>query len=329
MIRPTPFSTVLDGWMRESAREGAHEPGMIFVTPGTMSIASQSLARLGPRRPAVRGERVEQEGAAARRRYRRAIMALTRSGYPFLVGGAYALEHYTTIARWTKDLDIFVLPANVDGCLKTLAAAGFETEVAFPHWLAKAYAGRDFIDLIFNSGNGIAQVDEQWMAHAVPGRVLGLPVPLCPAEEMIWSKAFVAERERYDGADIAHLVRACHAQLDWDRLVGRFGAHWRVLLSHLLLFEFVYPSEPAPEARRWARVLARKLEDAEDAPEAAERICRGTLLSRAQYLPDITDWGYADARQRPHGPMSEEAVQRWTDAIDEHEEGTHAHRGGR
>ena len=75
-----------------------------------MSIASQSLARLGPRRPAVRGERVEQEGGAARRRYRRAIMALTRSGSPFLVGGAYALEHYTAIARWTKDLDIFVLP---------------------------------------------------------------------------------------------------------------------------------------------------------------------------------------------------------------------------
>jgi hypothetical protein len=253
-------------------------------------------------------------------------MALTRSGLTFLVGGAYALEHYTTIARWTKDLDIFVLPRDVVGCLDALTEAGFKTKVAFPHWLAKAYAGRDFIDVIFSSGNGIAEVDEEWMAHATPGRVLGLPVPLCPVEEMIWSKAFVAERERYDGADIAHLLRACHGQLDWERLVGRFGAHWRVLLSHLMLFEFVYPSEPAPEARGWARELARRLEEAGGAPETSERICQGTLLSRAQYLPDVVAWGYLDARRRPHGRMSEEAVQKWTDAIDEQEEGPHAHR---
>jgi hypothetical protein len=255
-------------------------------------------------------------------------MALTRSGLPFLVGGAYALEHYTTIARWTKDLDIFVLPRDVAGCLDALSEAGFKTEVAFPHWLAKAYAGRDFIDLIFGSGNGIAEVDEEWMAHATLGRVLGLPVPLCPAEEMIWSKAFVAERERYDGADIAHLIRACCAQLDWERLVRRFDAHWRVLLSHLLLFEFVYPSEPAPEARHWARVLARRLEEAAGTPEASERLCQGTLLSRGQYLPDIIAWGYGDARLRPYGRMTEEAVRQWTDAIDDDEEEPHAHRGG-
>ena len=30
----------------------------------------------------------------------------------------------------------------------------------------------------------------------------------------------------------------------------------------------------------------------------------------------------------PHGRMSEEAVQQWTDAIDEDEEGPRAHRGG-
>lgn len=297
---------------------------MIFVT---ITVMSDSLARLYSGRPPVRAQ-VEQEGAAARRRYRRALMALTRSGLPFLVGGAYALEHYTTIARWTKDLDIFVLPGDVDGCLDALTAAGFETEIAFPHWLAKAYAGRDFIDLIFSSGNGVAEVDDEWMAYATPGHVLGLPVPLCPAEEMIWSKAFVAERERYDGADIAHLIRACHAGLDWERLVRRFGAHWRVLLSHLLLFEFVYPSEPAPEARHWARVLARRLEAAGSVPDASERICQGSLLSRSQYLPDIVAWGYGDARLRPHGRMSEEAVQQWTDAIDEDEEGPRAHRSG-
>jgi hypothetical protein len=36
-----------------------------------------------------------------------------------------------------------------------------------------------------------------------------VPVIFCPPEEMIWSKAFVMERERYDGADARILfVRA-------------------------------------------------------------------------------------------------------------------------
>ena len=64
--------------------------------------------------------------------------------------------------------------------------------------------------------------------------VLDVPVRLIPPEEMIWSKSFVRERERYDGADVAHVLRACADTLDWPRLVRRFDAHWRVLLHHLV-----------------------------------------------------------------------------------------------
>jgi hypothetical protein len=290
---------------------------------------SQVLAQsLSVPRP-IRRRRQAQETAAARRRYRRALVTLARSGLPFLVGGAYAMEHYTGIARWTKDLDVFVLPRHVTAALDALAAAGFQTELRYPHWLGKAHAGRDFIDLIFGSGNGVSQVDDEWIAHGVPGQVLGVPVRLCPVEEMIWSKSFVAERERYDGADIAHLIRATHTELDWERLITRFGPHWRLLLSHLVLFEFIYPSESAPEARGLARALARRLaEEDEVDPAASERVCRGTLLSRAQYLPDITEWGYADGRVQPHGRMTEEDVERWTLAIDDGGEASDAHRGG-
>ena len=34
-----------------------------------------------------------------------------------------------------------------------------------------------------------------------------MPALVVPAEEMIWSKAFIQERERFDGADIHHLLR--------------------------------------------------------------------------------------------------------------------------
>ena len=60
---------------------------------------------------------------------------------------------------------------------------------------------------------------------------------------MVWSKAFVMEKYRYDGADVAHLLLRQGASLDWKRLLRRFGRHWRVLLSHLVLFEFIYPGQ--------------------------------------------------------------------------------------
>ena len=64
---------------------------------------------------------------------------------------------------------------------------------------------------------------------------------LCPLEELVWSKAFVQERERFDGADVLHLLRDAGRDIDWPRLVARFGDYWPVLLSHLVSFHFVYP----------------------------------------------------------------------------------------
>ena len=69
-----------------------------------------------------------------------------------------------------------------------------------------------------------------------------MAVQIAPAEETLWSKAFVMERERFDGADVAHIILAYGERLDWGRLRERFGAHWRVLLAHLVLFGFIYPS---------------------------------------------------------------------------------------
>lgn len=91
----------------------------------------------------------------------------------------------------------------------------------------------------FSPGNCVATVDGAWFAHAIAGNTLGIPVHFCPPEEMLWSKSYVMERERYDGADIVHLLHACSVQFDWHRLLERFTAHWRVLLNYLVLF----PSE--------------------------------------------------------------------------------------
>jgi hypothetical protein len=251
--------------------------------------------------------------------YRRALHLLKQSELPFLVGGAYALAQYTGVVRHTKDFDVFVRPEDCPRVLELFAAAGCHTELTFPHWLGKVYAGGDFVDVIFSSGNGVACVDDGWFEHAVAGEVLGEPVLLCPVEETVWSKSFVLERERYDGADINHLVRARGKDLDWRRLLDRFGPHWRVLLSHLVLFGFAYPGEQDNVPAWVLRELLGRLEDELRAPPADEKVCQGTLLSREQYLADVQQWGYRDARLGADGTMSAREVRRWTRAIDEQE----------
>jgi Uncharacterised nucleotidyltransferase len=228
--------------------------------------------------------------------YCAALSSLQQARVPFLVGGAYALALHTGIVRHTKDFDIFTRPKDCERVLQVLAASGYRTELTDPRWLAKAYSGEDFIDVIFSSGNAVAEVDDAWFEHAIDAKVLGLSVQLCPPEETIWSKAFVMERERYDGADIAHILRACGERLDWDRLLDRFDSHWRVLFSHLVLFGFIYPFERRCIPACVMEDLLDRLRSEVHLIPTAGQLCQGTLLSKVQYATDIDRWGYQDAR---------------------------------
>jgi hypothetical protein len=152
--------------------------------------------------------------------------------------------------------------------------------------------------------------------------VLGVEVGLAPVEETLWSKAFVMERERYDGADVAHLILARAAMMDWQRLLQRFGPHWRVLLSHLILFGFVYPGQADLVPAWLMEDLLRRLRAEKAATET--QVCAGTLLSREQYLVDIGAWDYRDARQLPPCTMTDSDIAQWTDAIQHKDEEEHS-----
>jgi hypothetical protein len=247
--------------------------------------------------------------------YTEVVRRLNRCGIPFLVGGAFAYSRYSGIDRNTKDLDLFMRPVDATRAFALLEEAGYETELVFRHWLGKIRQGDCFVDVIFSSGNGVASVDEEWFEYAVPDKLLGVPVRLCPPEETIWSKAFIQERERFDGADVLHLLAALGPSLAWDRLLARFGDHWRVLLAHVVLFGFVYPDlrDAVPD---WVQAeLLRRFEG--EGAEKERRVCYGTLLSRAQYRFDIDQLGYEDPRLPPEGVLDPEDVEAWTAAIDD------------
>jgi hypothetical protein len=243
--------------------------------------------------------------------YLRALNLLDSSGFPFIVGGAYAFAYYTGIVRHTKDLDIFVTREEAPLVLSAFDRAGYRTQRTHPHWIAKAFSpdGEDYVDIIYGSGNGLTAVDKQWRLFAVDGEVFGRKVKVCPAEEMIWSKSFIQERDRFDGADVAHLLLARSGQLDWTRLLERFRGHEPVLLSHLILFQYIYPTH---RDRIPSRIFDDLLASSRNAPEPGEKLCRGTLLSYCQYLVDVNERGYADARLVPRGLMTAEEIERWT-----------------
>lgn len=247
--------------------------------------------------------------------YRTSLQALKDRGVPFLVGGAYALERYTGIVRDTKDLDVFVKPEDAPRTLNILAGKGFRTEMTFPHWLGKVFHDGAAVDVIFSSGNGLVRVDDAWFNTSYDAAILDVQVRLCPPEDMIRSKCYIMERERYDGADIAHLIFALAGSLDWRYLIDRMGEHWRVLLSHLVLFGFIYPGERTRVPGWVMRELIDRLRDEEERSATGTMLCQGTFLSREQYLEDVQRRGFKDARLEPTGLMSEKEIEHWTAAI--------------
>jgi hypothetical protein len=250
---------------------------------------------------------------------------LEGAGLSVLVGGAFAQKYFTGISRDTKDLDLFLMESDLHRALAALERRGYRTEITFTHWLAKVYDKdeRQFVDIIFNSGNGLCVVDKGWFERAPSGEALGRQVKFCPVEESIWQKAFIMERERFDGADVLHMLRASGERIDWARLLRRFGPHWRLLLAHVVLFDFVYPGERHAIPARVMAAFAERLRRERDAPASAggppspngQRLCHGTLLSREQYLCDLELWGYQDARLLPPARMTAEEIAEWTAAI--------------
>ena len=132
--------------------------------------------------------------------------------------------------------------------------------------------------------------------------------------KMIWMKAYIMERERFDGADIAHILQSRAERLDWPHLVCRFGPDWRVLLSHLVLFGYIYPGERGKIPTEIMDDLIARLQS-EKRSAVANRICNGTLLSRKQYLLDIRERGFRDARLEARVHMNAKDIAHWTRAI--------------
>lgn len=215
---------------------------------------------------------------------------------PYAVAGAFALREHTGICRDTKDLDIFLTSENVVPALAYLREEGFECEVCDPVWLHKARRNGYFVDLITGMSNAAIIVQDSWVAHSKPAKVYGVQTRVLAPEELLASKLFVTRRERFDGADIAHVIYGTQGHLDWERILELTGEHWEILLWALILFRYSYPAQtqyvPKPV---WDELLIR-FRDAIHKPQPLAKF-RGSLVDDKMFAIDVKEWGLDNLMQ--------------------------------
>lgn len=225
--------------------------------------------------------------------YRAAVECLSQASIPFAIGGAFALHQHTGIWRDTKDLDIFLEAEQVPEALQKLRERGFRTEIRDPVWLAKAFCGDYFVDLITALGNAALIVNRSWMEGSRSYEFFRIPCRVLGAEEIIASKIFVTRRERFDLADVAHLIRAGGQRLDWARLRQLMSGHEELLLWSLVFFAYVYPAHVDLIPRGLWQQLIDHLNSHLRHPQP-DAPFRGTLIDPLMFAIDVAEWGERD-----------------------------------
>ena len=232
---------------------------------------------------------------AAEAFYSEVLKLMAKSAIPFLVSGTYALASYTGIDRPTKDVDVFAKAGDALKLLHYFKEQGFDVEIVDERWLYRITRGDMFVDVITNMPTVTTHVTDEWFVNAPDAELFGAPVKLVPPTQFVWSKIYVQDRYRYDGADVAHMILKRSADMDWTLLVSYMELHWEVLLMALLNFRFIYPSERHLIPRWLMDELLERLRDQYDVKGPGKKVCRGRIFSPRDYAIDVEQWGFSDA----------------------------------
>jgi hypothetical protein len=227
--------------------------------------------------------------------YSEVLRLMADSGIPFLVSGTFALAAYTGIDRPTKDVDVFAKAGDALRLLSYFRDHGFAVETVDERWLNRITRGELFVDIITNMPTSTTHITDDWFVDAPETTLFGAKVHLVPPTQFIWSKIFVADHHRYDGADVSHMILKCHDRIDWKVLLSHLELYWEVLLIALLNFRFIYPSERHLVPRWLMEELLDRLNDQMMVKPPGKRICRGRIFSPRDYSIDVERWGFSEA----------------------------------
>jgi hypothetical protein len=138
--------------------------------------------------------------------------------------------------------------------------------------------------------NAALAVEASWIARSKPAVVHGVRTRVLAPEELLASKIFVTRRERFDGADIAHVIYGTRGNVDWQRVLFLAGDHWEMLLWALLFFRYCYPAHTYYVPRTIWQTLLERFRGVALRPDPGARF-RGSLVDPKMFAIDVNEWG--------------------------------------
>lgn len=225
--------------------------------------------------------------------YIKSLKILNEHKIDFLLGGAHALQFYTGIQRDTKDLDIFCLESDYPAISRIFIDQGYGAQMADERWIGKIFHQGYFIDLIFNSYNSLCPVVKDWFDDAQKKELFGIDVKIPSPETMFLTKLYIKHRDRYDGADLNHLILKQGHIMNWSSLLQRTAGHHQLILAQILEFLFVYPSQQK-QIPDWVfkELMSEAAQARANMANLSKKICRGPLIDRRSYDVDVLKWGF-------------------------------------
>jgi hypothetical protein len=192
--------------------------------------------------------------------------SLRQAGIPFMIGGGFALA--TFVGRWrdTKDIDLYIHPADRDAAVTAITQSGFDDYYSRrPYdrkWIYRSVRENVIADLIWAMANQRAQVDQLWFERAGSLTVRNQKLLVLPPEEFLWCKLYIMQRDHCDWTDVFNLIYAIGPQIDWGHVIDRLDDDLQLLRGLLMAYSWLCPKEvlrlPAALWKRLSLLPPRK-----------------------------------------------------------------------
>ncbi len=202
--------------------------------------------------------------------YRSAIEAAHKAGIQFLLGGGFGLAVFTGRWRNTKDIDFYILPRDREAMIAALSSMGFvdyfDQRPYDPGWIYRSVRDNIIVDIIWSMANRRAVVDELWFKRAQTVVIRDETIQIVPAEELLWCKLYILQRDHCDWTDIFNLLHAVGPQIEWSHLLERVGSDIPLLQAALTVFTWLCPKRAAalPPRLRQKLCLSKPEKDARE-----------------------------------------------------------------
>jgi hypothetical protein len=222
--------------------------------------------------------------------YKTVMVEAQRRGLQFAIGGGFATMTYTRQWRKTKDIDLYIVERNKEEMIRVLSDSGlkdyYEQESYQRHWIYRSYKNDVIVDVIWAMANQRAAVDENWLRG--PALALdGERFRLVPAEETLWSKLYVLQRERCDWPDALSLLYTVGVDLNWRHVLERVKEDGPLLAALLSVFAWLCPHR-ARELPSWVwGELGARRDEAD--PHLAGKGNRASLLDSRPWFTSTID----------------------------------------